>query len=55
MKNRAVVICAAAVWMAGCTSSSTPSVVPGGASEQSTGLKQATFYVAGMNERLKIL
>jgi len=46
---------AAALLLAGCTSSSTPTADSSASTEQASRLQEVTFYVARMNERLQIL
>lgn len=46
---------AAALLVAGCTSSSNSVVDATGTNEQPAEFQKVTFYVSGMNERLQIL
>lgn len=53
-RGRALLLAIAALWIAGCDASSTRSDQSTDSKEQSAGRENVTFYVAGMNERLKI-
>ena len=53
--NQARPMVMAALFIVGCTSCSTRTADPSVSTEESLGPQTVTFYVAGMNERLKIL
>ena len=53
--KRAAAISTMALLIAGCDSTRAPSVDPPTSRFQPVELKEVTFYVAGMNEQLKIL
>ena len=55
MTNATRMIGAAALLLAGCTSSSTPTVDPSTTADQPPRLEKVTFHVTRMNERLQIL
>lgn len=52
--NRMTFPCLVLLWIAGCTSSTTPvDSTPSG--DQPKAFKDITFYVGGMNQKLQIL
>ena len=52
---KCLLVLAAALFVLGCSSSSKPIGSPISQVEQTSSQKQITFFVAGMNKRLKIL
>jgi hypothetical protein len=48
-------ICAAALWMAGCSFTETPTGGPSTTGHPTVGLSHVTLHVVDMNQRLKIL
>ena len=55
MANATRMIGTAALLLAGCTPSSTPTIEPSATADQPPRFENVTFHVARMNERLKIL
>jgi hypothetical protein len=52
--DRRMILCTA-VLLTGCNFSSTPTASAPDELEQAAGFVDVTFYIAGMNQRLKIL
>jgi len=55
IRSRAILLAVAALLIAGCDASSTPTDRSTDSAKTPAGQKDVTFYVAGMNARLNIL
>ena len=55
ISSRAMLLAVAVLLIAGCDASSTPVDRTTDSTEKPAGRENVTFYVAGMNKRLKIL